>query len=79
MNQKTCKTCKRPIDPADVRCAEHEADFQRWLRRGEGEQDRADVYQPRRNGVAGVGLDRRTARRGVRSPRPGEELNFDAD
>lgn len=78
MNQKTCKTCKCPIDAGETRCADHEAEFQRWLRHEAGEQDRPDVYQPRRNGVAAA-PDWRTARRGLRRPRPGEELNFDAD
>lgn len=74
-----CKSCQRPIPFGDARCAEHEAQFQRWLQCETSEPDRPDVYQPRRDGISATALDRRTARRGLRRPRPGEELNFDAD
>lgn len=78
MLTRQCKTCRRPVDAGDVRCAEHEAAFQSWLHTA-GEQDRPDVYQPRRNGVAFAGPIVGPARRGLRRPRPGEELNFDED
>lgn len=74
-----CKTCQTAIADGDTRCPEHEAQFQRWLASDSTEPDRPDVYQPRRDGIAATALDRRTARRGQRQPRPGEELNFDAD
>lgn len=78
MLTRTCKTCQCPINAGDVRCSEHEAAYQAWLRL-DGEQDRPDVYQPRRNGVSTAAPEWRTARRGLRRPRPGEELNFDED
>lgn len=78
MLTRTCKTCKRPIEAGQIRCDAHEAELQRWLQQ-DGERDRPDVYQPRRNGVATGLPEWRTARRGLRKPRPGEELNFDED
>lgn len=78
MLTRQCKTCGRPVNPGDVRCPEHEAACRAYLQ-ADGEQDRPDVYQPRRNGVHFAGPIVGLARRGLRRPRPGEELNFDED
>ncbi len=72
-----CKTCNAPIAEGDTRCAKHEEEFQRWLASEVHEPDRPDIYRPRRDGIDAA--EWRTARRGLRQPRPGEELNFDAD
>lgn len=74
-----CKTCQCEIPAGDTRCATHQAQFEQWLARDTSEPDRPDIYQPRRDGISATALERRTARRGLRRPRPGEELNFDAD
>lgn len=74
-----CKTCKIEIEPGSTRCEPHEAAFQEYLRGGPlgaPAAAEAGVYAPRFNGVGAVS-EWRTARRGCRNPRPGEELNFD--
>lgn len=75
-----CKTCGVPCKGSH--CGEHFLQLQRFVEAdGVAEQpDAPDVYTPRLNGIKGFrngGTAR--ARRGMRRPRTGEDLNFDGE
>lgn len=75
-----CKTCGAPAAHGGAHCATHYEALQRYLADEQPEPDAPDVYVPRLNGIRGVrngGTAR--ARRGMRRPRVGEELNFDGE
>jgi hypothetical protein len=76
---RKCKTCGVACGPGASHCAEHLLQLAQYLDGAPSEADRADVYVPRLNGVRGLGMSTPMARRGMRRPRTGEELNFDGE
>lgn len=75
-----CKTCGALCGPGQSHCGEHLLALARYVQDDLPEPDAPDVYVPRLNGVRGLsqgGTAR--ARRGMRRPRTGEELNFDGE
>jgi hypothetical protein len=73
-----CKTCGAAARGSH--CGEHMLQLQRFVDGDASEPDAPDVYQPRLDGIRGLkngGTAR--ARRGMRRPRTGEELNFDGE
>lgn len=73
-----CKTCKVAVEPSEIRCEKHQAQFQKWLAQ-DAASNTATAYTPRLNGVSAW---ERGAVRGLtyqreRAPAPGESLKFD--
>lgn len=75
----TCKTCGARCAPGQSHCGEHLLALARFID-GAPEPETPDVYRPRFDGVRGLqnGGSAR-ARRGLRRPRIGEDLNFDGE
>jgi hypothetical protein len=76
-----CKSCGLAVEPGELRCAEHERQFEAWAA---GKRPRAEAaYTPRFNGIHGIERNEEYLRRKriafalVPGLRPGQPLKFD--